>query len=219
MPSSRPDPTPGGVPVRPESAPAEHLTQLGGLVYSHTAVSTKPSELARQNKYDEEDIRRCGRGEIFGPGVTQLPTGNMLMIHRVVQIDEDGGAYRKGTIVAELDISPDMWFFECHFPNDPVMPGCLGLDALWQLLGFYLAWLGHKGRGRALGVREVRFTGQVLPSSKRVTYRLDIKRVVVRNLVMGIADGIMSVDGKDIYMATALRAGFFQEADLFGDNA
>ncbi|MDA0321676.1 MAG: bifunctional 3-hydroxydecanoyl-ACP dehydratase/trans-2-decenoyl-ACP isomerase [Verrucomicrobia bacterium] len=170
---------------------------------------------ARKHSYDEQDIDRCGRGELFGPNVTRLPTGNMLMIDRITSITEAGGRYGKGQIVAELDVSPDMWFFACHFPNDPVMPGCLGLDALWQLMGFYLAWRGHEGKGRALGVREVRFAGQVLPTSKKVVYCLNIKRVVARALVMGIADGSMSVDGEEIYTADSLRVGFFKDTDLF----
>lgn len=169
----------------------------------------------RKDFYDEQDIDRCGRGELFGPNVTRLPIGNMLMINRITSITEDGGRYGKGQIIAELDVSADMWFFDCHFPNDPVMPGCLGLDALWQLQGFFLAWCGHQGKGRALGVREVRFAGQVLPTSKKVEYCLNIKRVVARELVMGIADGSMSVDGAEIYTADSLRVGFFKDTDLF----
>ena len=141
----------------------------------------------KQNSFSREELLSCGRGELFGPGNAQLPLPNMLMVDRVASITEDGGAYGKGQIVAELDISPDLWFFECHFPGDPVMPGCLGLDAMWQLVGFYLGWKGGLGRGRALGVGELKFTGQVLPTAKKVTYKIDIKRVIMRKLVMGIA--------------------------------
>jgi 3-hydroxyacyl-[acyl-carrier protein] dehydratase/trans-2-decenoyl-[acyl-carrier protein] isomerase len=139
----------------------------------------------------------------------------MLMLDRITHVAAQGGAYGKGELRAELDIRPDLWFFECHFPGDPVMPGCLGLDALWQLLGFYLAWCGYQGRGRALGVDEVRFFGQVLPTSKLVTYRVNIKRVVARKLIVGLADGELSVDGRQIYTASGLRVGFFTSTDGF----
>lgn len=152
---------------------------------------------------------------MFGPGNAQLPIPNMLMLDRITRISDEGGAYGKGHILAELDIQPDLWFFACHFPGDPVMPGCLGLDAMWQLLGFHLAWLGNKGRGRALGVGEVKFTGQVLPTAKLVTYELDIKRVITRKLVMGIADGSVRVDGREIYVAKDLRVGLFISTDNF----
>jgi 3-hydroxyacyl-[acyl-carrier protein] dehydratase/trans-2-decenoyl-[acyl-carrier protein] isomerase len=152
---------------------------------------------------------------MFGPGNAQLPIPNMLMIDRINLISEIGGQYGKGEIKAELDIHPDMWFFQCHFPGDPVMPGCLGLDAMWQLLGFFPAWLGNKGRGRALGVGEVKFTGQVLPTSTKVTYNIDIKRLITRRLVMSIADGTMSVDGRQIYIAKDLRVGLFTSTEGF----
>lgn len=169
----------------------------------------------RPSSFDRDDLLKCGYGEMFGPGNAQLPVPNMLMMDRIVHISEQGGAYGKGEIKAELDIHPDLWFFECHFPGDPVMPGCLGLDAMWQLVGFYQAWLGNLGRGRALGVGEVKFTGQVLPSAKKVSYYIDIKRVIARKLVLGIADGRMEVDGREIYTAKDLRVGLFTRTDDF----
>jgi len=150
-----------------------------------------------------------GRGELFGPQNAQLPLPNMLMFDRITHIADTGGVYGKGEIIAELDIHPDLWFFSCHFLGDPVMPGCLGLDAMWQLVGFYLCWMGGPGKGRALGVGEVKFRGQVLPNAKKVTYHVNLKRVIMRKLVMGIADGYMDVDGKTIYDATDLRVGLF----------
>ena len=152
---------------------------------------------------------------MFGPNNAQLPAPNMLMADRINLINSDGGNYGKGKIIAELDINPDLWFFACHFPGDPVMPGCLGLDAMWQLVGFHLAWLGNPGRGRALGVGDVKFSGQVLPTAKMVTYEIDIKRVISRNLALGIADGVMSVDGREIYHAKDLRVGLFTSTDNF----
>jgi len=169
----------------------------------------------RPSSYSYEDLLACSRGELFGPGNAQLPAPNMLMMDRITHIDEAGGTYNKGHILAELDIKPALWFFECHFKNDPVMPGCLGLDAMWQMVGFYLGWLGHPGRGRALGVGEVKFTGQVLPTGKTVQYQIDIKRVIARGLVMGIADATMSVDGREIYVAKNLRVGLFTSTEDF----
>ena len=171
--------------------------------------------IVRQSSYSYEDLLACSQGELFGPGNAQLPAPNMLMMDRITHIDEAGGTYNKGHILAELDIKPDLWFFECHFKNDPVMPGCLGLDAMWQMVGFYLGWLGHPGRGRALGVGEVKFTGQVLPTGKIVQYQIDIKRVIARGLVMGIADATMSVDGREIYVAKNLRVGLFTSTEDF----
>lgn len=171
--------------------------------------------MTRQNSYNRDDLLRCGHGEMFGPGNAQLPTPNMLMLDRIVKIADEGGAYGKGEILAELDINPDLWFFDCHFPGDPVMPGCLGLDAMWQLVGFFLAWIGNPGHGRALGVGEVKFTGQVLPSAEKVTYHIDIKRVITRKLVLGVADGVMKVDGREIYSAKDLRVGLFTSTDNF----
>ncbi|KEA64512.1 3-hydroxyacyl-[acyl-carrier-protein] dehydratase, FabA form [Marinobacterium lacunae] len=152
---------------------------------------------------------------MFGPGNAQLPVDNMLMMDRITRISAEGGEFGKGEIIAELDIHPDLWFFNCHFPGDPVMPGCLGLDAMWQLVGFFLGWRGNKGRGRALGSGEVKFTGQVLPSAKKVTYHINLKRVIERKLVMGIADGSLSVDGREIYTAKDLRVGLFTQTDNF----
>lgn len=171
--------------------------------------------MARQESFDREDLLRCGRGEMFGPGNAQLPTPNMLMMDRINLISDSGGNHGKGQIIAELDIDPSLWFFDCHFPGDPVMPGCLGLDAMWQSVGFYLAWLGNPGHGRALGVGDVKFTGQVLPSAKKVTYHLDMKRVITRKLVLGIADGRMEVDGREIYTASDLRVGLFASTEGF----
>jgi 3-hydroxyacyl-[acyl-carrier protein] dehydratase/trans-2-decenoyl-[acyl-carrier protein] isomerase len=139
----------------------------------------------------------------------------MLMFDRITTINEDGGTHGKGEIIAELDINPDLWFFECHFQGDPVMPGCLGLDAMWQLVGFYLGWLGGPGHGRALGAGEVKFTGQVVPTAKKVTYHIDLKRVIMRKLVMGIADARMEVDGREIYTAKDLRVGLFTSTESF----
>ena len=169
----------------------------------------------RPSSFSYEDLLTCSRGELFGPGNAQLPAPNMLMLDRITHISKDGGCYNKGEIQAELDVKPDLWFFECHFEGDPVMPGCLGLDAMWQLVGFYLGWLGHPGKGRALGVGEVKFTGQVLPTGKKVQYQIDIKRVIARGLVMGIADATMSIDGREIYSAKNLRVGLFTSTEDF----
>lgn len=168
-----------------------------------------------QNSFTKEELIACGMGDLFGPGNAQLPVGNMLMVDRVRHISSEAGQFGKGLIEAELDIHPDLWFFGCHFPGDPVMPGCLGLDAMWQLVGFFLGWRGNPGRGRALGSGELKFTGQILPSASKVHYTINIKRVVERKLVMGIADGRVSVDGKDIYFAKDLRVGLFQSTEGF----
>jgi len=172
-------------------------------------------DFIRQSSYNRDELLKCGNGELFGPGNAQLPTPNMLMMDRIISITEDGGSAGKGEIRAELDITPELWFFECHFPGDPVMPGCLGLDAMWQLVGFYLGWLGNPGHGRALGVGEVKFTGQILPTAKKVTYHIDIKRVITRKLILGIGDGRVSVDGREIYTANDLRVGLFTSTDGF----
>jgi len=170
---------------------------------------------SQKNAYSYDELIDCGHGRLFGPGNAQLPTPNMLMFDRITLITDEGGEYGKGEITAELDIKPDLWFFDCHFKNDPVMPGCLGLDAMWQLVGFFLGWSGHPGRGRALGVGEVKFTGQVLPNAKKVQYHIHIKRVIARGLVLGIADGSMTVDGREIYTAKNLRVGLFTSTEDF----
>jgi len=169
----------------------------------------------RQSSYTREELIEAGELETFGPGNARLPLPNMLMFDRIIHIDDTGGHHNKGKIHAELDIDPSLWFFQCHFREDPVMPGCLGLDAMWQLIGYYLAWIGGVGRGRALGVGEVKFQGQVLPESKLVTYRLDMKRVIKRKLVMGVGDAEMDVDGRTIYQATNLRVGLFTSTEGF----
>ena len=166
----------------------------------------------RKSSYGYEDLLACARGELFGPGNAQLPYPPMLMFDRITQISEAGGSANKGVIEAELDVDPNLWFFKCHFLGDPVMPGCLGLDAMWQMVGFFLGWLGGLGKGRALGVGEVKFTGMVLPTAKKISYYIDLKRVIMRRLVLGIADGIMKVDGKIIYEAKDLRVGLFTDA-------
>jgi len=171
--------------------------------------------MEKQHSFTRDELLKSGRGELYGPKNAQLPLPNMLMMDRIVHISDGGGAHGKGEIIAELDISPDLWFFECHFQGDPVMPGCLGLDAMWQLVGFYLCWMGGPGKGRALGVGEVKFKGQVLPTDKKVVYHLDLKRVILRKLVMGIADATMEVDGKVIYEATDLRVGLFTSTESF----
>ena len=166
-----------------------------------------------KNSFSYEDLIECAHGKLFGPGNAQLPLPPMLMLDRVTSITEDGGEHGKGQIVAELDIKPDMWFFPCHFENDPVMPGCLGLDAMWQLVGFFLGWLGGIGRGRALGVGNVKFSGQVLETAQKVTYNINLKRVIMRKLVLGVADGVLQVDGTSIFEAKDIRVGLFTPAE------
>jgi 3-hydroxyacyl-[acyl-carrier protein] dehydratase/trans-2-decenoyl-[acyl-carrier protein] isomerase len=169
----------------------------------------------RRSSYSREELIAHGEHEEFGPGNARLPLPNMLMFDRITHIDDLGGTFGKGEILAELDIIPELWFFDCHFRSDPVMPGCLGLDAMWQLVGFYLAWIGGSGRGRALGVGEVKFQGQVLPEAKLVTYRVEMKRVIKRRLMMGLGDATMDVDGRTIYYATNLRVGLFTSTEGF----
>jgi 3-hydroxyacyl-[acyl-carrier protein] dehydratase/trans-2-decenoyl-[acyl-carrier protein] isomerase len=171
--------------------------------------------MTRLSSLDHEQLLACARGEMFGPGNARLPSPPMLMFDRITRIDEVGGAYGKGTLHAEQDIHPDLWFFACHFEGDPVMPGCLGLDAMWQLAGFYLPWLGEPGRGRALGVGQVKFTGQVLPSAKLVRYEIDIRRVMRGKLSLVIANGRTFVDDRLIYAADDLRVGLFQSTEGF----
>ena len=171
--------------------------------------------MSQESSFTYEQLLESGQGKMFGPGNAQLPTPNMLMMSRISHISNSGGEFGKGEIIAELDITPDLWFFDCHFPGDPVMPGCLGLDAMWQLVGFFLAWDGNPGRGRALGAGEVKFTGQVLPTAKKVTYKINLKRVVARKLVLAIADGSVSVDGREIYTAKDLRVCLFTSTENF----
>ena len=163
----------------------------------------------RQNSFTYEKLIDCGNGTLFGDGNAQLPLPPMLMFDRITNINENGGKFSKGEIIAELDINPNLWFFDCHFKGDPVMPGCLGLDAMWQLVGFYLGWLGQPGKGRALGVGEVKFTGQVLPEIKKITYHITLKKLILRKLILGVADGILKADEKTIYEAKDMKVGLF----------
>ena len=167
----------------------------------------------RANSFSYEQLIDCANGILFGKGNAQLPSPPMLMFDRIININENGGSFSKGEIIAELDITPNLWFFDCHFKNDPVMPGCLGLDAMWQLVGFYLGWLGQPGKGRALGVGEVKFTGQVLQKVKKVTYHISLKRLILRKLILGIADGILKADGESIYEAKDMKVGLFTVKD------
>jgi 3-hydroxyacyl-[acyl-carrier protein] dehydratase/trans-2-decenoyl-[acyl-carrier protein] isomerase len=173
-----------------------------------TAAASRPS------RFEKADLIEAGHGRYFGAGNAQLPLPPMLMLDRITEITAEGGAFGKGRIVAEMDISKDLWFFGCHFEGDPVMPGCLGLDAMWQLLGFYLGWLGAPGRGRALGVGEVKFFGQVTPSCSLVRYEIDLKKVILRKLVLGVADGAVFIDGEESYSAKDLKVGLFSADQL-----
>lgn len=171
--------------------------------------------IMRKSSYTYDDLIASGRGTLFGPNFAKLPLPNMLMMDRIPEVSETGGKNGKGFIAAELDVKPDMWFFQCHFEGDPVMPGCLGLDALWQLLGFYMTWKGMSGKGRALGVGEVKFRGQVLPTNKTVRYEVHISRMLDSKLKLGIADGFVFVDGQEIYKANSLRVGLFDDPSTF----
>lgn len=170
--------------------------------------------MTNKSSFTYDELIDCARGNLFGPENGRLPMPPMLMFDRITHISETGGAHGKGQMLAELDIRPDLWFFECHFHGDPVMPGCLGLDAMWQLVGFFPLWAGQKGRGRALGAGDVKFAGQVEPTAKLVSYEINIKRIISRALVMCIADGIVRVDGKEIYTAGGLKVGLFKPDQL-----
>ena len=163
-----------------------------------------------QSSFSYDDLILCAKGELFGPGNPQLPMPPMLMCDRITSISDKGGNFGKGKIIAEFDIRPNLWFFECHFENDPVMPGCLGMDALWQLVGFYLGWSGGLGRGRAISVGQVKFSGQILPTAKKLTFKLHMKRVILRKLVLGIADGEVLCDGDSVFEAEDIRVGLFR---------
>ncbi len=165
--------------------------------------------MEQKNNYNYEDLITCAKGKLFGPGNAQLPMPPMLMFDKITKISSEGGSNNKGVINAEMEIKPNLWFFDCHFIDDPVMPGCLGLDAMWQLLGFYLGWLGEKGRGRAISVGNVKFSGMILPDTNKLEYTINLKRVLTSKLVLGIADGVLSADGEVIYEASDLRVALF----------
>ena len=166
-------------------------------------------KVSQQSSYSYEELILCAKGELFGVGNPQLPMPPMLMCDRITSISDNGGNFNKGKIIAEFDINPKLWFFKCHFENDPVMPGCLGMDALWQLVGFYLGWAGGLGRGRAISVGKVKFSGQILPSAKKVKFNIHMKRVILRKLVLGVADGEVLCDGQTVFEAEDIRVGLF----------
>jgi len=167
--------------------------------------------MEKKSVYNYDDLIKCANGELFGPGNAKLPLPPMLMFDRITEIGESGGTFKKGLLKAELDIKNDLWFFDCHFKEDPVMPGCLGLDAMWQLVGFYLGWLGNPGRGRALGVSTVKFTGEVLKNVKIATYEIEMKRVLIKEgTTVGLANGLLKADDKKIYAAENLKVGLFK---------
>jgi 3-hydroxyacyl-[acyl-carrier protein] dehydratase/trans-2-decenoyl-[acyl-carrier protein] isomerase len=167
----------------------------------------------QKSSYTFEDLIECAKGRLFGPGNAQLPLPPMLMFDRIVRINDKGGKYGKGEVVAELDVKPDLWFFACHFKGDPVMPGCLGLDALWQMAGFFLGWMKAPGRGRALGVGEVKLTSMIVPTVKKLTYHVHMKRVILRRLVMGIADVVVTADDTQAFEVNDMRVGLFKDAE------
>src|SRR6185437_2129743 len=201
------------------TAQAPILCRTCGLCYIAWLGFTLGARMEhRKSSFEFEDLLACGRGEMFAEG-PQLPLPPMLMFDRISEVAEAGGEYGKGIVRAVLKVKPDLWFFPCHFKGDPVMPGCLGLDALWQLLGFFLGWLGSSGKGRALGLGELKFSGQVLPTMKEVVYGLEIKRVMRSKLVLGIADGWLSADGAVIYKAMDLKVGLFRDTDVLKPSA
>ena len=168
--------------------------------------------MEKKSSYSYEELINCGNGKLFGPGNAKLPLPPMLMFDRITEIKDNVGAYKKGLIKAELDVKDNLWFFNCHFKEDPVMPGCLGLDAMWQLVGFYLGWLGNPGKGRALGVGTVKFTGEVLKSIKIAEYIIDIKKVMIKEgTTVGLANGVLLADGKKIYSTENLKVGLFKQ--------
>lgn len=183
---------------------------LGSLEKTGSAAGPAMTDFRTKSAFSYEELLSCGHGKLFGPGNARLPLPPMLMFDRIVHISETGGAHGNGQAVAEFDIKPDLWFFACHFEGDPVMPGCLGLDSLWQMLGFFLGWTGAPGSGRALGLGQLKFTGQILPETKRVQYSIDIKRIISRRLVLGVADGRVMADGETIYQASDLQVGLFE---------
>lgn len=169
--------------------------------------------MTKKTKYSYKELIECAHGRLFGPGNAQLPLPPMLMFDRITKISDEGGEYGKGELIAEMDVKPDLWFFKCHFEGDPVMPGCLGLDAMWQLVGFFLGWAGGLGKGRALGVGEVKFSDQVLETAKKLTYHINVKRVIMRKLVMGIADGVLKCDGEPVFEVKDMRVALFSRPE------
>jgi 3-hydroxyacyl-[acyl-carrier protein] dehydratase/trans-2-decenoyl-[acyl-carrier protein] isomerase len=181
------------------------------VYYINNKSSIKDLQIMKKNSYSFEDLITCGNGELFGPGNAKLPLPPMLMFDRITEINENNGSFNKGSLKAELDIKDELWFFECHFKGDPVMPGCLGLDAMWQLVGFYLGWLGNPGKGRALGVGTVKFTGEVIKSVKNVRYEIDMKKIMSPGgTTVGLANGLVFADDKKIYSAESLKVGLFK---------
>jgi 3-hydroxyacyl-[acyl-carrier protein] dehydratase/trans-2-decenoyl-[acyl-carrier protein] isomerase len=166
--------------------------------------------MIQKPSFSKEELLDCGHGKMFGVGNARLPLPPMLMFDRIIKINEDGGQFGKGEIVAEFDIDPSLWFFDCHFEKDPVMPGCLGLDAMWQLVGFFLGWIGEPGRGRALGAASIKFAGEILPETKKVEYIIDMKKIIKRGVVVGVGNGIVKADGKNIYHAEGLKVGLIK---------
>jgi 3-hydroxyacyl-[acyl-carrier protein] dehydratase/trans-2-decenoyl-[acyl-carrier protein] isomerase len=181
------------------------------VYYINNKSSIKDLQIMKKNSFSYEDLITCGNGELFGPGNAKLPLPPMLMFDRITEINENNGSFNKGSLKAELDIKDELWFFECHFKGDPVMPGCLGLDAMWQLVGFYLGWLGNPGKGRALGVGTVKFTGEVIKSVKNVRYEIDMKKIMSPGgTTVGLANGLVFADDKKIYSAESLKVGLFK---------